>query len=128
MSLNFVYTVLKRNVQFLILKFKSVNFQTYIFFSLGNFSYLCFMCVCIVQVPCVIFVQVSQFGCTAFALLFDDIEPEISETDKEVYQSFAHAQVAVANEIYEHLYHPKFIFCPTGIVFILHEILSYLHV
>lgn len=58
--------------------------------------------------------QVSQFGCTAFALLFDDIEPEISETDKEVYQSFAHAQVAVANEIYEHLYHPKFIFCPTG--------------
>lgn len=60
--------------------------------------------------------QVSQFGCTAFALLFDDIEPEISETDKEVYQSFAHAQVAVANEIYEHLYHPKFIFCPTGTV------------
>ncbi|XP_035216464.1 protein O-GlcNAcase-like isoform X2 [Stegodyphus dumicola] len=57
--------------------------------------------------------QVGQFGCTAFALLFDDIEPEISETDKEVYQSFAHAQVAVANEIYEYLSHPKFIFCPT---------------
>ncbi|GIY72380.1 hypothetical protein CDAR_594351 [Caerostris darwini] len=57
--------------------------------------------------------QVRQFGCTAFALLFDDIEPEISETDKEVYQSFAHAQVAVANEIYEYLSHPKFIFCPT---------------
>ncbi|KFM73729.1 hypothetical protein X975_19621, partial [Stegodyphus mimosarum] len=54
--------------------------------------------------------QVGQFGCTAFALLFDDIEPEISETDKEVYQSFAHAQVAVANEIYEYLSHPKFIF------------------
>lgn len=74
-----------------------------------------------------IFVQVSQFGCTAFALLFDDIEPEISETDKEVYQSFAHAQVAVANEIYEHLYHPKFIFCPTGIALFFHEISSYLH-
>ncbi|KAG8202078.1 hypothetical protein JTE90_010441 [Oedothorax gibbosus] len=57
--------------------------------------------------------QVAQFGCTAFALLFDDIEPEISETDKEVYQSFAHAQVAVANEIYEFLSHPKFVFCPT---------------
>lgn len=37
--------------------------------------------------------QVSQFGCTAFALLFDDIEPEMSEADKEVFQSFAHAQV-----------------------------------
>ncbi|XP_042909994.1 protein O-GlcNAcase isoform X1 [Parasteatoda tepidariorum] len=57
--------------------------------------------------------QVCQFGCRAFALLFDDIEPEISETDKEVYQSFAHAQVAVANEIFEYLSHPKFIFCPT---------------
>lgn len=57
--------------------------------------------------------QVSQFGCNAFALLFDDIEPEISETDKEVYQSFAHAQVSVANEMYQHLNQPKFIFCPT---------------
>ena len=38
--------------------------------------------------------QVSQFGCTAFALLFDDIEPEMSEADKEVFQSFAHAQVS----------------------------------
>lgn len=37
--------------------------------------------------------QVSQFGCNAFALLFDDIEPEMSEADKEVFQSFAHAQV-----------------------------------
>lgn len=37
--------------------------------------------------------QVSQFGCTAFALLFDDIEPEMSEADKEMFQSFAHAQV-----------------------------------
>lgn len=35
----------------------------------------------------------SHFGCTAFALLFDDIEPEMSEADKEVFQSFAHAQV-----------------------------------
>lgn len=37
--------------------------------------------------------QVYQFGCTAFALLFDDIESEMSEADKEVFQSFAHAQV-----------------------------------
>ncbi|XP_075532915.1 O-GlcNAcase isoform X2 [Dermacentor variabilis] len=57
--------------------------------------------------------QVAQFGCGAFALLFDDIEPEISETDKEVFQSFAHAQVSVTNEVYQDLNHPKFIFCPT---------------
>lgn len=39
--------------------------------------------------------QVSQFGCSAFSLLFDDIEPEMSEADKEVFQSFAHAQVKI---------------------------------
>ena len=27
--------------------------------------------------------QVAQFGCKAFAILFDDIEPELNETDKE---------------------------------------------
>lgn len=47
--------------------------------------------------------QVSQFGCNAFALLFDDIEPEISESDKEVFQSFACAQVSVTNEVYQSL-------------------------
>lgn len=58
--------------------------------------------------------QVAQFGCTAFALLFDDIEPEMSEPDKEAFQSFAQAQVSVTNEIYEHLNQPKgFLFCPT---------------
>ncbi|KAK6633028.1 hypothetical protein RUM43_012771 [Polyplax serrata] len=57
--------------------------------------------------------QVSQFGCTAFALLFDDIEPEMSEADKEVFQSFAHAQVSVTNEMYQHLSQPTFLICPT---------------
>lgn len=57
--------------------------------------------------------QVSQFGCSAFALLFDDIEPEMSEADKEVFQSFAHAQVSVTNEIFQHLNQPKFLVCPT---------------
>uniref|UniRef100_A0A182IZD6 protein O-GlcNAcase n=1 Tax=Anopheles atroparvus TaxID=41427 RepID=A0A182IZD6_ANOAO len=57
--------------------------------------------------------QVSQFGCKAFALLFDDIEPEMSKADKEVFQSFAHAQVSVTNEIYNHLNCPRFLFCPT---------------
>ncbi|EAA03784.5 protein O-GlcNAcase [Anopheles arabiensis] len=57
--------------------------------------------------------QVSQFGCKAFALLFDDIEPEMSKPDKEVFQSFAHAQVSVTNEIFNHLNCPRFLFCPT---------------
>ncbi|RWS08294.1 protein O-GlcNAcase-like isoform X1 [Dinothrombium tinctorium] len=57
--------------------------------------------------------QVKQFGCDAFALLFDDIEPEISETDKEIFQSFGHAQVSVTNEVYQSLGQPKFLFCPT---------------
>ncbi|XP_014242076.1 protein O-GlcNAcase [Cimex lectularius] len=57
--------------------------------------------------------QVSQFGCVAFALLFDDIDPEMSEADKEVFQSFAHAQVSVTNDVYHHLNQPKFIVCPT---------------
>lgn len=57
--------------------------------------------------------QVSQFGCKAFALLFDDIEPEMSKSDKEVFQSFAYAQVSVTNEIYNHLNCPRFLFCPT---------------
>ncbi|XP_046600715.1 protein O-GlcNAcase isoform X1 [Neodiprion lecontei] len=57
--------------------------------------------------------QVSQFGCIAFALLFDDIEPEMSEADKEVFQSFAHAQVSVTNDIFQHLGQPRFLLCPT---------------
>ncbi|XP_050505146.1 protein O-GlcNAcase isoform X2 [Diabrotica virgifera virgifera] len=57
--------------------------------------------------------QVSQFGCNAFSLLFDDIEPEMSEADKEIFQSFAQAQVSVTNECYQHLGQPKFLLCPT---------------
>lgn len=57
--------------------------------------------------------QVSQFGCEAFALLFDDIESEMSKSDKDVFQSFAQAQVSVTNEVVSHLNNPKFLFCPT---------------
>lgn len=57
--------------------------------------------------------QVAQFGCEAFALLFDDIESEMTKADKEVFQTFAHAQVSVTNEIYQHLQCPRFLFCPT---------------
>lgn len=57
--------------------------------------------------------QVSEFGCEAFALLFDDIEPEMSKPDKEAFQSFAHAQVSITNEVFNHLNRPRFLFCPT---------------
>lgn len=57
--------------------------------------------------------QVAQFGCEAFALLFDDIETEMSKPDKEAFVSFAHAQVSVTNEVFHHLGVTKFLFCPT---------------
>ncbi len=53
-------------------------------------------------------------GCTAFALLFDDIEPTMNQSDKQVFRSFAHAQVTVTNEVCEYLGNPEFMFCPTG--------------
>lgn len=57
--------------------------------------------------------QVARFGCEAFALLFDDIESEMTKADKEVFQTFAHAQVTITNEIYHHLRCRRFLFCPT---------------
>lgn len=59
--------------------------------------------------------QVREFGCTSFSLLFDDIETEMCPADKEAFGSFAHAQVAVTNAVYQHLGEPEtFLFCPTG--------------
>ncbi|CAL1530759.1 unnamed protein product [Lymnaea stagnalis] len=58
--------------------------------------------------------QVATFGCEAFAMLFDDIDPELSEADRSAFQSFGLAQVSVSNEVFEHLLQPKlFLFCPT---------------
>ncbi|XP_005109147.1 protein O-GlcNAcase [Aplysia californica] len=58
--------------------------------------------------------QVATFGCEAFAVLFDDIDPELSEADRSAFQSFGSAQVSVSNEVFEHLNQPKlFLFCPT---------------
>lgn len=57
----------------------------------------------------------ASFGCKSFAILFDDIDIDMCEADKQVFQSFAHAQVSVTNEVYQHLGEPaKFFFCPTG--------------
>lgn len=71
----------------------------------------------------------ATFGCKAFALLFDDIDPELSEADRSAFSSFAHAQVSVANEVYEHLGQLKFLFCPTGVYVrsVLEFIVVYFH-
>lgn len=59
-------------------------------------------------------IQVKNLGCDSFALLFDDIEEVMSDVDKLQFSSFAHAQVSVSNEVYEHLGEPPFFaFCPT---------------
>uniref|UniRef100_UPI0037E95183 protein O-GlcNAcase n=1 Tax=Semicossyphus pulcher TaxID=241346 RepID=UPI0037E95183 len=58
--------------------------------------------------------QVKEFGCSSFSLLFDDIEREMCPADKEAFSSFAHAQVAITNTVYQHLGEPEtFLFCPT---------------
>uniref|UniRef100_A0A3B4ASR8 protein O-GlcNAcase n=1 Tax=Periophthalmus magnuspinnatus TaxID=409849 RepID=A0A3B4ASR8_9GOBI len=60
------------------------------------------------------FDQVKEFGCRSFSLLFDDIEIEMCPADKQAFTSFAHAQVAIANEVFQHLGQPEvFLFCPT---------------
>ncbi|XP_072318937.1 protein O-GlcNAcase isoform X2 [Eucyclogobius newberryi] len=60
------------------------------------------------------FDQVKEFGCRSFSLLFDDIETEMCPADKQAFPSFAHAQVAIANEVFQHLSQPEvFLFCPT---------------
>ncbi|XP_077598414.1 protein O-GlcNAcase [Stigmatopora nigra] len=58
--------------------------------------------------------QVSELGCRAFAILFDDIDHSLCQADSEAFSSFAHAQVTIANEIYRFLGEPPvFLFCPT---------------
>lgn len=60
------------------------------------------------------FDQVKEFGCRSFSLLFDDIEREMCPADKQVFSTFAHAQVVIANEVFQHLGQPEvFLFCPT---------------
>ncbi|XP_034424599.1 protein O-GlcNAcase isoform X1 [Hippoglossus hippoglossus] len=58
--------------------------------------------------------QVSDLGCQAFAILFDDIDHSLCQADSEAFSSFAHAQVNVTNDMYRFLGEPPvFLFCPT---------------
>ncbi|ELU09423.1 hypothetical protein CAPTEDRAFT_175350 [Capitella teleta] len=57
--------------------------------------------------------QVKALGCTDFALLFDDIEPDMCGDDKGKYKTAADAQCDVTNKIYEWLNPEVFLFYPT---------------
>lgn len=58
--------------------------------------------------------QVKEFGCKYFAILFDDIDNEMQQSDKVKFKSFADAQSYLTNILYEHLDKPEqFYFCPT---------------
>lgn len=77
----------------------------------------CIIYICPLTVITIYFTtpQVTHFGCKSFALLFDDIDHNMCPADKEVFSSFAQAQVSITNEIYQYLGEPEtFLFCPTG--------------
>ncbi len=58
--------------------------------------------------------QVKDFGCKYFAILFDDIDNEMQQSDKAQFKSFADAQSHLTNELYLYLNEPEhFYFCPT---------------
>ena len=60
--------------------------------------------------------QVTALGCKSFAVLFDDIDCDMCPADAKVFPSFAHAQVAITNDVYSNLGWPEtFLFCPTGV-------------
>ncbi|CAF4938467.1 unnamed protein product, partial [Rotaria sp. Silwood2] len=60
------------------------------------------------------FHQLSTIGCENWALLFDDIENDMSQQDKDIYPSFAHAHLDLTNKLYDYLNKPNiFLFCPT---------------
>uniref|UniRef100_A0A914C7W7 protein O-GlcNAcase n=1 Tax=Acrobeloides nanus TaxID=290746 RepID=A0A914C7W7_9BILA len=58
-------------------------------------------------------IQVRSLGCSAFALLFDDIETNMNERDKKKFPSFVMAQLTVSNVVFEYIGKPLFFFCPT---------------
>jgi protein O-GlcNAcase/histone acetyltransferase len=61
------------------------------------------------------FMDIKDLGCKSFAILFDDINEDLSPEDARNFESPAHAQASVANFIFEKLGPVKhFLFCPTG--------------
>jgi len=56
--------------------------------------------------------QIQDLGCTGFAILWDDIEPELSKEDAAHFDTFGHAHCEISNRLYEALDQPEFLFCP----------------
>jgi len=56
--------------------------------------------------------QIKDLGCEGFAILWDDIEPELNKEDEKHFRSFSDAHCQVSNELYQFLQRPKFLFCP----------------
>ena len=60
------------------------------------------------------FQHLQSVGIKSFAILFDDIESNLSKEDSEKFSSAAEAQADLTNEIYQQTGEPKvFLFCPT---------------
>lgn len=60
------------------------------------------------------YMDIKELGCQSFAILFDDINEDLSPEDSRNFESPAHAQASVANFIFEKLGPVKnFLFCPT---------------
>ncbi|MBC8346592.1 MAG: beta-N-acetylglucosaminidase domain-containing protein [Candidatus Marinimicrobia bacterium] len=61
--------------------------------------------------------QMQLLGCLHFAILFDDIQTELSIEDQRVFSSFSQAQANVTNHLFDALkisnYDSSLIFCPT---------------
>ncbi len=61
--------------------------------------------------------QLLQMGCTHFALLFDDLPGQLSDSDRQAYASVAEGQCSVTGEILgwlrSHSPRGRFLFCPT---------------
>ena len=58
--------------------------------------------------------QLQSVGIKSFAILFDDIERNLSEEDSDKFSSAAEAQADLTNEIYLQTGEPRvFLFCPT---------------
>jgi len=56
--------------------------------------------------------QIQKLGCKGFAILWDDIEPELSPKDSKHFDSFGHAHCKLSNELFLELGCPELLFCP----------------
>lgn len=57
--------------------------------------------------------QLVGLGCCGFAILWDDIDTQMSPADRKMFNSLADAHVKVTNEVFHHLKcPPAFLTCP----------------